>query len=279
MTNLFQKIFKKILPLTILAVCSCYKTSEDVNKSFLKQYGSDVQKINTIREASAQQQANSDCNSSPSACVNKQNKWKDPAQIFGINNSNTAQSANIDTSKITLPKPAEEFTPDAKTLMQGQSAQLPEDMFHISYNLYNFPESYGKPKISFDDINIPKQDAFGVRTELGEKNYQLIGNKTLQQDVDFTKQSISKEDNEISLELIKQEKQIRRKGKTKVNKTEEDINYVEIDKKDLTDTKKSKDNNDNKSSQDPLNNIINQVTDQISKTIGDTKAAIKNQGN
>ncbi len=213
----FSQLSKQFLILiAIFLLNSCQKTSEQLNKDFLKQYGGEVKEINTRREAQ-RVQPDSDCKSSPLGCIDDKNRWKDPATIFGIENSITVKSASVDTSRIVMPKPPEEFSPDLKTLMQGQGAQLPENMFQISYNLYNFPKSYGRPTLSFDDINIPKHDAFGVRTELGEKNYQLIGNRTLQKDVDFTKQLSSKSDQEISLELIKQEKQIRRRGNSKIN--------------------------------------------------------------
>ena len=50
---------------------------------------------------------------------------------------------------------------------------------------------------------------------MGEKNYQLVDRKTLQKDFDLTKQSINREDREISAELIGEEKQARRKGHPK----------------------------------------------------------------
>ena len=93
---------------------------------------------------------------------------------------------------------------------QNMTNQLPQDMFIISYNLYNFPESYGITKLSFDDIIIPDNDIFGVKTNLGEKNYQLIDNQTLQKNIDLVNQLNGDEDKKISLELIRQEKKIRR---------------------------------------------------------------------
>jgi hypothetical protein len=203
-TNHLFKIF--LIVATIFLIGSCSQKSENINEGFLNKYGGEVEKINNIRESSNQAKTDIDCQSSFFGCKESKNRWKDPSTMFGIENSGTAQSAAIDTTKIVMPKPPEEFTPNVETLTNGQGRQLPENMFHISYNLNNFPESYGRQKLSFDDINIPQQDAFGVRTELGEKNYQLIGNRTLQQDIDFTKQLISKDDLEISSELIKQEK-------------------------------------------------------------------------
>jgi len=275
-----RHLFKIFLILAIIfLISSCSQaTSEDINNNFLKKYGGEVEKINNIRESSQQVQTVSDCQSSFFGCEEGKDRWKEPSTMFGIENSSTAQSATIDTSKITMPKPPEEFTPNIQTLTNGQGRQLPEDMFYISYNLNNFPESYGRQKLSFDDINIPKQDAFGVRTELGEKNYQLIGNRTLQQDIDFTKQLTNKSDQEISSELIKQEKQIRRSKKAEAKNTEDEQatdDQVDEYKNNVSTKKYPTKKEDNKNSTQPLDNIINQVTGQISKTIEETTTTIK----
>jgi len=98
----------------------------------------------------------------------------------------------------------------AQSPPQNITNKLPQDMFIISYNLYNFPDSYGNARLSFDDIKIPDSDIFGIKTKLGEKNYQLIDNQTLQKNIDFTNQLNTDEDKQISLKLIRQEKKIRR---------------------------------------------------------------------
>lgn len=203
MLSSLNKIFQTILLLSLFALfCSCTsRKSEETNDVFLKQYGSDIERINSRREEMniSNQKTKSDKN------------WKDPKEIFNIDNAESSRSAFIDTSQIVMPKPPEDFSPNVNTLLQGQGAQLPEDMFAVSYNLQNFPNSYGRPRLSFDDIAIPSHDAFGIETELGEKNYQLISHKTLQRDIDFNKQLISKEDREISAQLILEEKQAGRK--------------------------------------------------------------------
>lgn len=275
-----SKIFFRInlLLIGIVFLNSCESQSEIANKSFLKQYGGAVNEINKRRDDSQQVQSNQNCQTSPAGCSSDKNKWKDPSTIFGIDNVNKTQSASIDTSRIVMPKPPEEFLPDTQTLLQGQTSQLPENMFQISYNLYNFPESYGRSRISFDDINIPKHDAFGVKTELGEKNYQLVGNKTLQRDIDFSKQLISQDDREVSLELIKQEKQIRRKGNSKISAKEPERKEEEIktnpDKMTKVEIKSDKilDQTPDKA----LSNIVGKVTDQINKTIAGASSGAAN---
>ncbi|MES2677366.1 MAG: hypothetical protein V4612_03515 [Pseudomonadota bacterium] len=198
-----SRITKTILLIASLHFfCSCTKSKSDqANNNFLKQYGDHIEDINSRRD---------EMNiSNQSRSLNR--NWKEPKEIFHIENAESSKSAFIDTSQILMPKPPEDFLPNAETLLQGQSAQLPEDMFAVSYNLENFPNSYGRPRLSFDDITIPNRDAFGIETALGEKNYQLINHRTLQRDLDFTRQSASWQDREISAELIQEEKQLKRK--------------------------------------------------------------------
>ena len=169
--KLLLKIFKQFFLLVILFIVSCADRSEQANKNFLKKYNKNVQDINYRRE-----QANPESD---------------------VKNITMASSPPSASSQIIAPPP-------------NTRMQLPQDMFIISYNLYNFPASYGKVKLSFDDIIIPDIDIFGVKTRLGEKNYQLVDNKILQKNIDLINQLETKEDREISLELIKQEKKARR---------------------------------------------------------------------
>ncbi len=269
-------LFQFVILSGLILTNSCQSKSDEANANFLKQYGNNVNEINKKRDEANQIQANIDCQSSPNGCEKDKNKWKDSATIFGIENSNKIQNASIDTSKIVMPKPPEEFSPNVQTLLERQGAQLPENMFQISYNLYNFPDSYGKSRVSFDDINIPKSDAFGVKTELGEKNYQLIGNKTLQKDVDFTKQVNTQEDREISIELIRQEKQRRRKGNEKVNVKNSELTEAntKIDPQKMTKVEVGaifEKTSNTVAPEKLIDNLVGTFTDKVNQTISDNK--------
>lgn len=217
---LSDRIRKRILTLIIASICaSCSNIAEQSNQHFLKTYEKDVGRINSNRNDPVQTKQNS--------FENKRN-WQDSIEIFNFYEStHTARTARIDTSKIKLPEPPEESLPSMKTFKDGRTRDLPDDMFHVSYNPYNFPNSYGRAKLSFDDIAIPSRDAFGIETALGEKNYQLINHKTLQRDIDFSKKNRSLEDVEISSELILEEKQAKRK------KYLEQKNYGKSDEEDI----------------------------------------------
>jgi hypothetical protein len=120
-------------------------------------------------------------------------------------------------------KPSEVFLPDVRTFIEGINTTkiLPEDMFQIRYISENRPSSYRTSKLSFDDIFIPSKDAFGVRTALGEKNYSLVGNRTLQNNIDFINKYRSPEDKEISLQLIREEKNAKREKYLKLIKSDD----------------------------------------------------------
>lgn len=192
------------LPFFCLSLFSCVQTlSDQSNSKFVNQYGGDVRNINSRRdEQKVIEQKMADESS---------RSWKTTKEIFDIDNVDFFKSALVDTSQITLPKPSEEFTPNIDTYYRGKSLGLPDDMFMVRYNPDNFPDSYGRPRLSFDDIKIPGRDYFGVSTDLGDKDYQLVGRRELQRDIDFSRSLRERDDNEISLELIRQEKEKKRK--------------------------------------------------------------------
>jgi len=264
MLSSLNKIPKTILLLSSLSLlCSCISNkSDEVNSNFLKQYGDNIEKINSQRDEMEM----------PAEQKQSNKNWKDPKEIFNIENSESARSSFIDTSQIVMPKPPEDFLPNRDTLIQGQAQQLPEDMFSVSYNMQNFPDSYGRPRLSFDDIAVPNRDAFGVETELGEKNYQLINHKTLQKDVDFTKQLSSKEDREISYRLIEEEKQAKRRAYLN-QKTGNKISNKADDKKTDDDKKDEKKISDKTTS----DNINKEGTTVLTKTALTTNQTPKQQ--
>ncbi|MFT6106587.1 MAG: hypothetical protein ACJA0S_000172 [Rickettsiales bacterium] len=216
---LSNKIQKSALILLLIAICSCESMSERPNKNFLNKYQKDVSRINSQRNDPAMMD--------PSGFDPNRN-WKESIEILNFYESTeTVRTARIDTSKIKLPKPPEDVFPSMDTFLKGRTKDLPEGMFGVSYNPYNFPHSYGSPKLSFDDIAIPSRNAFGIETALGEKEYQLINHKTLQRDIDLMKRNRDAEDAQISSDLILEEKQAKRREylgiKNANNPKEEDL--------------------------------------------------------
>jgi hypothetical protein len=227
--KIFLKIFligKKYATIALLALTACQSRSEMVNINFEQKFGADVSRINNQREAqrianNPQLQQNAD-----------QKKWQDSTRMFGIESLESAEDAFIDTSKIKLPDPPPEFLPNLETLKQGQKRQLPPDMFTIRYPVRNFPQSYVK-KLSFDDIAIPPIDAFGVRTDLGPKKYQLIDSESLQSDIDLTRKLVDSPQYRGALQqlIAEEKKKIWQKDVEKEEILEEDSDKKKTDEK------------------------------------------------
>lgn len=242
--------YRKYFLIFLSFLSSCTSISEQVNNQFLKTYGAQVEQINNKRLALDPNNQVEQCTFLGMDCSDNKTNWNNPTQVFGIENSESAKSAFIDTSNIQPPKTPENFLPDDKTLLEGQnSPKLPENMFEISYGMENFPASYGRSGISFDDIAIPKQDAFGVNTDLGEKNYTLVGKKTLQANIDFINQNRDQYDAQISRELIAEQKDLRRKKHLKLTTKLEKDDEIKDEKADNTslNPQNSKDQNNPKS--------------------------------
>jgi hypothetical protein len=144
------------------------------------------------------------------SCANRSNKAnKNFLKEFKeeIDNINKKRESRIKTPIVTKPSIIQDKIP---LLPQISINKLPQDMFVINYNLYNFPNSYDRVKLSFDDIAIPNSDVFGIKTKLGEKNYQLISYQILQKNIDTINKLSTQEDKQITLELIRQEKNKKR---------------------------------------------------------------------
>lgn len=213
----FQKErFKNLLIFVIfyqITSCSFYNI-EDPNKKFVSNYKTQVAKINKERDLLSKQEKKEIRKSDP-----EYNRWRDPANIIGVAGTVSLQSAFIDTYKIKLPKPAEEFLPNAETFDSGKNSgqDLPEEVFKVSYSSENYPESYKRGGVSFDDIKIKNRDSFGVETALGEKNFTLVNRKVLQKNIDYVRASLKSEDKEVITILVGEQKEIRDKKRWNKN--------------------------------------------------------------
>lgn len=254
MLSSLDKIPAKIILIlsTILLAPSCTTISEQANNKFSEQYGKQVEKIN-------QRRLEMDPDYKPKCSF----LW------FGCNKK------NINAEH----QPGEMVTPDMNTYSQGQSTPvLPDDMFDISYNLENEPASYQNAKLSFDDITIPATDAFGIRTDLGDKNYILVSNQALQQNVDFIKDHQSKEDKEVSADLIKEQKEVRRRKYLNLppkSQKSDDSKEKTADNKDTKNKSENSSSSDNKNSD---NKTSDNKTDQANPQANTQKAPEKSGG-
>ncbi len=205
LNNIVLKLFTTIL--LLLVSTSCSNTLEQNNKNFLNKYGSQVNRINSARERSASKQVIKAKNIQQV----KQAPWKYPAKIMGIDGTYYVRSAFIDTDKLKLKANPQDFLPNFDTFMHGQNMKnMYPDIFKASYETKNYPTSYKKDVISFDDIKIPKHDYFGIKSNLSEKQYDIIDHKILQENIDYVHDYLNMDNKEINLILLKEKEEIRR---------------------------------------------------------------------
>jgi hypothetical protein len=154
---------------SLLIICSscAYSNLPKINEEFIKKYGNEVKKINSSRKQEDKQVVKS----------------------FLPNDKNSLQEKNF-------------------LLNQDSSYQeilVPNDAFEINYT-ENYPQ-FKKIGKEFDEIHIPDTDSYGVKTNFeSDKNYHLIGNNYLQQNISNILSSRHKEDIKISEILVKEKR-------------------------------------------------------------------------
>lgn len=199
MTKVADNIFFTLL---IFCCLSCSKTT--LNSVFEKKYGKEVQKIRVSRTAPA---VNLDKNA-------KLNFVLPTVENNSLNDGDEADYeqhyANVDVEEY-ISVPPKEFFPNAANFEQAKSTpeNLPKNMFDITYYTALSPP-FKRSGIDFDLINVPKQDYYGIITAMTTKDYLLIGNDSLQQNVDQINNNRTTKDIEMSKILIKEQRQIRR---------------------------------------------------------------------
>jgi|GEM_PF-1187268 len=198
---------KAILVIFLLGTASC--ETENINENFEKKYKNDVKQFTAAR--TQPNQTNGSISESP-----KLNFAAPTPEVRISENSNTLEPgseqyyANVDFEEYSQVQP-KEYMPNGSEVARN-SSKLPPDMFELNYRAKLSPP-FRKSGFEFDLINIPPQDSYGVKTAMSEKEYLLVGNKSLQKSVDQINATKSKEDVEISEILIKEQRQLKRRQK------------------------------------------------------------------
>jgi hypothetical protein len=217
----WQKFSLKFLLLSVLSaiISSCSsQTLLDVNKNFEKKFSKDVEKINLDRTSDS--------------TVGKVTVMQSPSPAE-VNAQNRDYYPYVDVNKFN-DRPPEIYLPNGESYEQTKalnpSNSLPEDMFEISYNLGLYP-AFRRAGAEFDRIEIPPQDAYGVKTKLSDKSYLLAGNDSMQKAVDQINTQKSAQDIANSQILISERKALRRKQQIQKTFGESEMQMAEIDDK------------------------------------------------
>lgn len=191
--------------LVTLSLLSC-SSKKNINREFQEKYGEEMEKIIMERTAPEIENDGARLNFAPPQAT----IWND---LKTKTSSNYEQYyANVDSDDFAKAKP-KSFYPDSKVYQQGKNApkSVPDNMFSIPYQTRLSP-AFRKSGFEFDLIKIPPRDSYGVITAMSEKKYPLVGNASLQKNIDKIKAEKSAEDIANSEILIKEQKQLRRRN-------------------------------------------------------------------
>lgn len=203
----FLKLSFKFFLLTssLLFLSSCYSLPP-ANEAFEKKYGKEMEKVKAARTPAKGAEKEVVTTYPPSA-----------AELLQVQREAELQQnyyPYVDVTQFGDRLPQDYF-PNGETYEQAKrnpSNNLPNDMFEITYNTALYP-AFRKVGVEFDAINIPPSDIYGVKTEMASKGYLLVGNDSLQKNIDKINSEKTVDDVEISEILIKEQKQLKRKEK------------------------------------------------------------------
>jgi hypothetical protein len=200
-----RKFLLKIFLFTAfsLALFSCAAELPDINQAFEEQYGGQVEAMRQQRAAQKGENNEVVFSTPPTqadlvadaAKNGDYQPYKDVAKFGDVQ------------SQIYLPSVEVYEQQGAKA-----SNSLPSDMFYITYKTDLYPP-FRPVGSEFDSIPIPPQDAYGVRTEMSQKPYLLVGNDSLQRSIDKINGERTRSDTKISEILIKEQRQQKQKEK------------------------------------------------------------------
>lgn len=238
--SFYKSIIKINIILVLLFLSSCLKTSdvnffagEEINKNFEKKFGPQIEEIKMGR-------AIEEFDQGPEALNPKNaNNLFSPENQFENGNNISNSFDYVDKSYFGSPQP-KQFFPSYETYQHGLNNNpnqgLSPKIFEISYNIFLNPP-FNNLGEEFDYINIPKIDAFGVRSSSNNKNYTLVPIKSLEKAIAQINKSRTEEDIEFSKKIIAERKTLIRNKK--LNRFQEKNQYVRYYESSILDNNKS----------------------------------------
>jgi hypothetical protein len=190
------------------------------------------------------------CKSTDSANQDFEEKFAKEIALINAKRMQDSKSPENNANNSKLKKRPQEFLPNVQTLGVGRAAgaqnQLPKDMFIIRYATNPHPP-FTSTGIEFDAIEVPRYDAFGIASNLADKQYLLTGNNALQKNIDKIEARRTSENIEFSQILIAERKRLRQEQKDKqdfgddiINNKKVEISDEEKKEKEFLEQKKAK---------------------------------------
>ncbi len=211
--------------LSVFVISSCSVNNDSANRQFEEKFAKEVAKINAEREKMQGQPQAAQQTSTPK---NKGGDFDNPANLLGVSSPGN-KSAAFDTNKLHLKQP-QNYTPDAQVLSEGLKnfapTQIPPNIFELRYSTRPHPP-FAMTGVEFDVIEIPNQDAYGIKSNLDDKQYLLAGNDSLQRSIDSTQKTRSAQDVEFSKILISEQKKLKKKQRIDKLFSKDEISHKE----------------------------------------------------
>jgi hypothetical protein len=211
-----------IISLFFLVLTSCtYKVEmNQINESFEEKYGSEIDAM--LKQKGVY-------NKKGKIISRSQTFYSTPptrAEVERKYLKNETYQGYVGVEKyVTMPRRRIVSAREVYQAVPSASSRLPDDMFYITYNTQVHPP-FSRIGKEFDQINIPRYDAYGVKTEMSEKIYLLAGNGNLQKTIDEVRNSRTADDPEISKILIEEANRIQ--NNKRARKIFGKVNYFEL---------------------------------------------------
>lgn len=215
---IFRNIIKNSSILsTIFILFSCNTVGPNsVNNDFQNKFGDQVQKIREYYQSQNIDQNPKVISDDDNKKIKEYSEFDNPVEIFNIAGPIQKQQANVETQKIII-KPKKFFGPTMndynRSLANSRNRVIPADIFEIKYNINQFPP-FKTTGVEFDKIRIPSQDAYGINSDLNQKEYKIAQISYLQRSIDNYDKNRTNEDLEFSKILIKEQKNLIRQKKS-----------------------------------------------------------------
>lgn len=179
--------------IALVGLASCRPNDDwDQNKTFSGRYSKDIEEIKASR-------------------IDPSTIKLDPNAKLEFTAPVDQNSARYTNNNVAVPEyyTTQQFS---NQMVAPSGFQFPVEMFENNYNPpINSP--FRKIGAEFDAIDVPRQDAYGVKAGMSEKEYLLVSRKLLQKNVDQINKQRTPDDVENSEILISEQKKLKRKEK------------------------------------------------------------------
>lgn len=181
-----------ILVILLISLGSCSSNAVDSNKNFQEKYSANIAKIKAERVE-------------PKSAQSSDTKLNFTSPI----DQDFSRYTNDNTQKFPEFYSTQQF---ANQPVAPSGFRMPAEMFENNYNP-TIASPFRKIGVEFDAINIPNQDAYGIKSEMSKKEYLLMSRGLLQKNVDQINAQKSADDIKNSEELIAEQRKLKRKIK------------------------------------------------------------------